>query len=193
MSRGTDGYFVRQGVSGEAAAPIAASDIFESIESAAERSLAGGETAEKRWKTADSGLAEVRAALAAELPSGAEIILPRELPSGWGVAASGQSFPATVAFDPAANPAVVSQNGQYQVVLTDGQHLLGLEANVVGDWGETPFLPVWSSSGHAVLVFATSETVVAIRPDMRGAAVMGEPGTRGAAVELAGLLERESR
>lgn len=182
--RNAAGQFARQGVSGGAAEPLAPEDLFARIEAAAASRPAGGNPV---WRTSEIGLSALRDALSRQIPAGADVILPSELPAGWGVAAAGQSFPADVAMESDANPMVAPGTGQYRVLLTDTRRLVAIHGNVVGDWGETPFLAVWANS-HAVLVFVSSREAVAIRPDLPGVSVVGEPESRGAVVEMAGLL-----
>lgn len=187
FTRNAAGQFVRQGVSSSAAEPLAPGDLFARIEAAAASRPAGGNPV---WRTSEIGLSALRDALSRQIPAGADVILPSELPPGWGVAAAGQSFPADVAMESEANPMVAPGTGQYRVLLTDTRRLVAIHGNVVGDWGETPFLAVWARS-HAVLVFVSSREAVAIRPDLPGVSVVGGPESRAAVVEMAGsLVER---
>lgn len=186
FTRNAAGKFVRQGVSGSAAEPLAPEDLFARVEAAAGLRPEVGKPV---WRTSTTGLAALREALSRQVPAGADVILPSELPAGWGVAAAGQSFPADIAMDSDANPMVTPGTGQYRVLFTDTNKLIAVHGNVVGDWGETPFLAVWARS-HAVLVFVSAREVVAIRPDLPGVSVVGEPESRVAVADMAGLLVR---
>jgi hypothetical protein len=166
---------------GSKTAPAGPSSIEEAYRSAHPQSARPEALA-----TQQATIAGLRRELASRLSAAVPLVLPREFPTGWGLAA-----PYIAVGDGSALPNPETWATGYRAAFTDGQALLIVTVNPVRLPGDGPWaaLPV-SIAGRSVAWRRDSETIVLATPaasDWR-AALIGVGVGRGRLEQLAASL-----
>lgn len=152
-------------------------------------------TGTAKWEKGSTSLSQAAAQLRKKLPLSVDGYLPARLPKGWALAAPHQPFGDVAAGyfdDMAANPWIQvntddpNDPAEYKVCFTNGAEVAGV-VFVLGDWAETPFEKV-TISGKDLEVYQDDTMVAVLVPGWGQGCVIGSPGARQAALEIAASL-----
>jgi hypothetical protein len=149
-----------------------------------------------RWQQGPTDLQDLAAYLELMIAPDQTVYLPDHLPAGWGRAASDQVYGDIAAgyfSEVLENPTINTLEGetglfsQYTVCFTNGTEVVGVLA-IIGDWGDTPFQEV-TAYGKNMWVYQDSGLVAVLVPGWDQGTVVGTPGSREAALEIAASIK----